>query len=312
MGTIITTIIIIGGCVVAFFWTRNANGRAGVKCSGKKNGCAGCTETSCPAYRAIPADPNAENAADDEPESSFEAFKRHQEERMDRVEKTLIRRSDKKENAAFLAIAFDLDGTLLDTAADLTDAVNFTRKTLGLESLSKEEVKPKLGGGINNLLRCTLPEDLTEEEFEEKRAVFADKYNEICENRTYAYEGVKPVLEQLKESGYSLAVITNKNDDTAKRLVNSFFPGLFSVVRGRVGELRKPDPKMMEDTLKELGVSATQTLFVGDSEVDRQFGEASGVATVLVSWGFRDRADIEKITPQEYIIDSPQELFKYL
>ena len=209
-------------------------------------------------------------------------------------------------------VIFDLDGTLLNTAADLTDAVNYTRKTKGLEEISKEEVIPKLGGGINNLLRCTLPEDMSEEEFEEARDIFNLKYNEICENRTYAYEGIKPVLEELKNGEYKLAVITNKNDDTAKRLVNSFFPEIFTVVRGRIGELRKPDPVIMTDTLGTLGVSADRVLYVGDSEVDRQFGANSGVATILVSWGFRGRPGLEEIVPEEYIIDRPEEIFKYL
>ena len=212
----------------------------------------------------------------------------------------------------YLAVAFDLDGTLLNTAGDLTEAVNYTRRSKGLEDLSKEDVIPKLGSGVNNLLRCTLPGDMTEEEFSEARKVFSGKYNEICEKSTYAYEGIKPLLEGLKNADYKLAVITNKDNDTAGRLIRSFFPGVFDVVRGRVGELRKPDPKIMEDALVDLGVSADRMLYVGDSEVDRQFGANAGVETVLVSWGFRDRASIEELVPEDHIIDKPRELCGFL
>ena len=297
---------------MAFLWTRSANGKAGVRCSRMKKGCAGCTETTCPAYRAMPAPENEEVTEDRSQESGFEAFKRQQEERLDRVEKTLIRRSDKGGAHNYLAVAFDLDGTLLNTAADLTDALNYTRAQKGLEKLSENDVIPKLGGGINNLLQCTLPDSMSEDEFKEARAVFTEKYNEVCENRTYAYEGVRPLIEELKQAGYKLAVITNKDNEVAGRLVQSFFPNLFDIVRGRIGELRKPDPRIMNETLDELGVGTKEVLYVGDSEVDRQFGEASGVATVLVSWGFRDRADIEALSPEGYIIDRPEELYSYL
>ena len=275
MGTIIATVIVLGAVVLAFIWTRTGNRRAGGKCS-KNNvaGCATCDDTSCPASRY------AGYTHDDE----------------------VTRRR-------FDGVFFDMDGTLLDTAGDLTSAMNYVRGIHGLPLVPEEQVIPELGNGIINLLRKLLPEDMTEEEFKSCVREFSDYYARNSQKKTYAYEGVRALLEDLKAQKYKIAVITNKNDDVARVLSESYFPGLVDFTLGRTDFLeRKPAPAMMRYVLSKLELEPDRVLYVGDSEVDYQFATAAGVPCVLVSWGFRDREGIVKIAGEKKVADNPAQI----
>ena len=260
MGTIIVTIIILAAVVAAFMWTRSSNRKAGGSCSKQTSGCAGCSDTSCPASKAV-----ARNKYDD-----LATFR-----------------------PKYDAVYFDLDGTLLNTAGDLTDAVNHVLEKQGMAQVSEEDVIPVLGNGVINLLHTFLPEDISESKFEKCYDEFKLFYKEHAANKTYAYEGMKPLLERLKSSGFKTAVITNKNDDIAKLLVNDYFSGLVDFTLGRTDFLsRKPDPAMMHFVASKTDTDIKRILYVGDSEVDREFCALAGTDCVLVSWGFRNREEL--------------------
>lgn len=213
----------------------------------------------------------------------------------------------------YKGIFFDLDGTLINTAADLTDAVNYVRELFGLEPVLEENVIAELGNGIINLLKKFLSDDIKEDDFIRAYGEFIGYYNENSKNKTRPYDGTAELLVNLRKKGYRLAVVTNKNDDAAKELTEHFFPGVAEHIIGRTEDVpKKPDPTMMHNMLQFMGLRPEEVLFVGDSEVDGQFGANAGVDTVLVSWGFRSREHLESFSSDVRIIDRPEEIFKYL
>ena len=278
MGTVIATVIVLAAVILAFIWTRTGNRKAGGKCSQNSGGCATCDDTACPASKT--------------------AGYTH---------------SDGISGRRFDAVFFDMDGTLLDTAGDLTAAMNYVRGIHGLPLVPEDRVIPELGNGIINLLKKLLPEDITEEEFKTCIREFSDFYAEHSQKKTYAYDGIRNLLEELKALNYKVAVITNKNDDVARVLSSSFFPGLVDITLGRTDFLeRKPDPAMMRYVLSRLELDPGRVLYVGDSEVDYEFASAAGVPCVLVSWGFRDRNELVKIAGEKGVADVPSQIGEVL
>ena len=278
MGTVIATVIVLAAVILAFIWTRTGNRKAGGKCSQNSGGCATCDDTACPASKT--------------------AGYTH---------------SDGISGRRFDAVFFDMDGTLLDTAGDLTAAMNYVRGIHGLPLVPEDRVIPELGNGIINLLRKLLPENITEEEFKTCIREFSDFYAEHSQKKTYAYDGIRNLLAELKAQNYKVAVITNKNDDVARVLSSSFFPGLLDFTLGRTDFLeRKPAPAMMRYVLSRLELDPGRVLYVGDSEVDYEFASAAGVPCVLVSWGFRDRNELVKIAGEKGVADVPSQIGEVL
>ncbi|GEM_PF-1562162 len=278
MGTVIATVIVLAAVILAFIWTRTGNRKAGGKCSQNSGGCATCDDTACPASKTA-----------------------------------CYTHSDGIAGRRFDAVFFDMDGTLLDTAGDLTAAMNYVRGIHGLPLVPEDRVIPELGNGIINLLKKLLPEDITEEEFKTCIREFSDFYAEHSQKKTYAYDGIRNLLEELKAQNYKVAVITNKNDDVARVLSSSFFPGLVDFTLGRTDFLeRKPAPAMMRYVLSKLELDPGRVLYVGDSEVDYEFASAAGVPCVLVSWGFRDRNELVKIAGEKGVADVPSQIGEVL
>ena len=185
-------------------------------------------------------------------------------------------------------VFFDLDGTLINSIYDLHDSVNYILNKYGYKERSLEEVNSFVGNGLKKLLFLSLPE---------KRDDFDLIYNEFkayyfthCLIKTKPYNGITEVLKKLKSKGIKLAVITNKTQNAAKEICDTLFNGIFDAVTGeKEGIARKPEPKMVEITLKKLNAQKSETLYVGDSEVDVLTGKNAGLKVLSVSYGFRDK-----------------------
>lgn len=209
-------------------------------------------------------------------------------------------------------IAFDLDGTLLDTSIDLTNAVNKVRSDNGYSLYDVDDVKMMVGNGIPTLIERAFPEITTQEERDELYKQFVDYYSKHSEN-THIFLGMRQIVQTIHSKGYKVAIISNKNDAIVKELSETMFKGLPDYALGRTDNLpKKPAADMMNKVTEELGVSVKQTLYVGDSDVDHNFAKAAGCDCVLVSWGFRDRATLEKLGKDVEIVDKPADLFTYI
>lgn len=186
-------------------------------------------------------------------------------------------------------VIFDLDGTLLNTLEDLADAVNAALIKHGKKARSIEEVRRFVGNGVRLLIERAVPDGTTVSETDAIFADFKAHYALHCNDKTRPYDGVLEVMQQLKEDGYRLAIVSNKLDSAVKELSEIYFKGLVDVAIGeRPGVARKPAADMVEIALQELGAEKDHTVYVGDSDVDYATAVNSGLRCISVLWGFRD------------------------
>ena len=183
-------------------------------------------------------------------------------------------------------ILWDLDGTLLDTLADLADSLNVTLEQFGYPTRTLEEVRAFVGNGARRLIELAIPEEA--DNGSDVLAAFQAYYQAHCQIKTKPYEGILEVLEQLGKK-YPMAVVSNKPDGAVKTLCAQYFGGLYA--RGESVDCpRKPAPDMVLKAMEDIGV--TSCIYVGDSEVDVLTARNAGVPCLSVLWGFRDRQEI--------------------
>ncbi|MCI7087958.1 MAG: HAD-IIIA family hydrolase [Lachnobacterium sp.] len=187
------------------------------------------------------------------------------------------------------AVIFDLDGTLLDTLEDLKDATNAALASQGMPQCTLDQVRRYVGNGVRKLMVRAVPDGEKNPLFEQTFAAFKEYYAAHCLDHTAPYPDVLKVMKELKERGIKIAIVSNKLDSAVKELNEKFFQGYTSAAIGEMeGVARKPAPDMVEKALRELGVTKSDAIYVGDSDVDIQTAKNSGLDCISVTWGFRD------------------------
>ena len=189
----------------------------------------------------------------------------------------------------YTTIVFDCDGTLLDTLTDLRNAVNYVLRAHDLPERSVPEVKAALGNGVAHLMRQSLPDSISEAEFNTYLDEFKAYYGEHLQDYTAPYPGMLDVLDTLRAKGYKLAIVSNKIQEGITPLNKEYFGDRLPVAIGeRPGLQRKPAPDMILQALKELDSTQSESIYIGDSEVDVATAKNSGLLCIGVTWGFRD------------------------
>lgn len=215
----------------------------------------------------------------------------------------------------YKACIFDLDGTLTDTLESLTYSVNETLKELGLSGITSEKCKAFVGNGARCLIERALNVSGIEDTLMIERAmeIYGRIFGENCTYHVKPYEGITEMLQELKDKGIQLAVLSNKPHDQTVDVVKSMFGDtVFVSVQGQCDELaKKPDPAGVYKLLQMMRVLPQECLYVGDSEVDVATGEAAGLVTVGVNWGFRSRELLEA-AGAKHTIDRPDELLQFI
>lgn len=207
-------------------------------------------------------------------------------------------------------VIFDLDGTLLDTIADLAAAANAALQANGFPVRTQEECQRFVGNGVTKLLERALPEGhKTMQDVEKIRPAFFAYYDEHLMDVTRPYPGMAELLGGLQKRGVKLAVASNKYQSATERLVKHFFPNIsFCAVLGqREGVAVKPDPAIVNEILWASGASREDTLYVGDSDVDMQTAHNAGVRVCAVTWGFRSREELASFRP-DFMADRPADI----
>ena len=203
---------------------------------------------------------------------------------------------------------FDLDGTLLDTLEDLYLATNAALESHSLPRRSRDEVRMFVGNGVEMLIRRAVPSGTDEETTLAVLADFKTTYAAICEDHTRPYDGILDMLRALREKGIRVAVVSNKFDAAVKQLCQKYFGDLVEVAIGeRAGVRKKPAPDTVYEALKELGMSATGAVYIGDSDVDIQTAKNCGMPCISVTWGLRDK-DFLLQSGAEILVDAPERL----
>ena len=195
----------------------------------------------------------------------------------------------------FDGIIFDLDGTLVDTLADLADAMNRVLNGERAPVHSNATYKLLIGKGIRNLVGEALPPEKRSAETIARcyERMIAD-YGEHCLVKTRKYDGVAELVSGLHAAGVKQAVFSNKSDELTRQIVESLFdPGDFDAVMGaRPGAPLKPDPTVALFISDRLGVASGRMIFLGDSGIDMLTAGAAGMIAVGAAWGFRTKAEL--------------------
>lgn len=208
-------------------------------------------------------------------------------------------------------IIFDLDGTILDTVYDLNAALNHTFAEYNLSKVSVQTTKDNLGNGIKRLISDSLKsndEILINKLFDS----FMTYYYNNVDVYTKHFEGIPELLKELKNKGYKLAVISNKNIKPLSLLINNHYPNIFDAVYGDgMGYKRKPDPEVVFECLKKLDTKPDEAIYVGDSDIDVITVKNVSCHGVFVSYGYRSKELLIK-NGAKIICDSVKELKEYL
>lgn len=211
------------------------------------------------------------------------------------------------------AVLFDLDGTLADSLEDLAVSTNYALDTLGFPVHKTEEYKYFVGDGIPKLIERALPEGEGRPEILQKTLdAFMAYYKMHYYDNTHAYNGILCLLRQLKHSGIKIAVISNKAQEMAEKVVHKLFGDMFDAVAGkREGYLPKPDPTLTLEVIAGLGVSPGECVLAGDSGMDMAAAVNCGAVPVGVLWGFRTKEELLQ-NGAEYLAEKPENIFEII
>ena len=207
-------------------------------------------------------------------------------------------------------VIFDLDGTLLNTIADLAHSKNYALNKLGYPTHEIEKYNFMVGNGIDKLFERALPEEeKSKENVLRVRKEFVPYYDIHNADDSRPYPGIPELLSYLQDAGVQIAVASNKYQAATQKLVDHYFPEIhFTAVLGqREGVKVKPDPIIVSDILEIAKVAKEEALYVGDSGVDMQTAANAGVTACGVTWGFRPRTELEEFNPS-YIADTAGEI----
>ncbi|MBR4761899.1 MAG: HAD family hydrolase [Clostridia bacterium] len=207
------------------------------------------------------------------------------------------------------AVLFDLDGTLANSLFDLAASTNYAIGKFGFPAREAEEFKYFAGDGMAKMIERALPPESNGADTVSKiMPLFLDYYGvHYCDN-TKAYPGAVELIDALKARGITVAVVTNKAQEMAEKVVTRLYGKRFDLIFGmREGFPAKPDPTATLAAMRELGVKPSECVFVGDTEMDVKTGVNSGAYPVGVLWGFRETDELLRGGAKE-IINHPQEL----
>ena len=217
---------------------------------------------------------------------------------------------EKSDNIKLLI--FDLDGTLADTIESIREGVNIVMERHGFPKRSYEEIRLAIGNGARELIRRSLPSDVAVDAslVDKYLKEYDEAYGWVYDHCDSCYDGMYETVRELKKRGYTLSVLSNKQDAYVKALVKNLFPDReFSIVMGQSDLPKKPDPTVPFMIAGELGFKAENAAFVGDSDVDVVTAKNAGMISVGCAWGYRGGA-ILKDKGADFVIEEPRKLLE--
>lgn len=229
------------------------------------------------------------------------------------------------------AVIFDMDGTVLNTLDDLTDALNHALEETGhAHAYTTTDVRNFFGSGVTVAITRALaiekglasydelevvgqPGDKITPQIDSQEVlriqnIYKPYYAAHCAVKTGEYDGISAMVRRLREQGIKVAVVSNKPDPAVQDLAADYFPDLFDSVLGEQPQIRrKPAPDMVQKALADLGIAPEDAVYVGDSEIDILTAKNSGLDCISVTWGFRP-AEFLKSHGASILVDTPEEI----
>lgn len=209
-------------------------------------------------------------------------------------------------------VIFDLDGTLLNTIADLGAAANHALIQCGFPTHPISAYPRFVGSGIARLLERVLPESArTTERAVTMRRYFTEYYNTHMADQTVPYAGIPELLADLTARGIKVAVASNKYQSAVEELITQYFPQItFAAVEGqKEGVPVKPDPSIVFEILGKVPTPKSDVLYVGDSGIDMETARRACVESAGVTWGFRPVAEL-RAAYADHIVETPESLLR--
>lgn len=210
------------------------------------------------------------------------------------------------------AVIFDLDGTLLNTLKDLATAVNVILSKYNEKERTIEQIRLAVGNGNRNLMIRSLEQGESHPQFENIFKEYVEYYKAHDTVYSVPYAGIIDILSYCRENNIKTAIISNKLQAATSHLATHYFQDLVDISLGDdMVRPKKPEPDSAFIVFEKLNTNADRCLYVGDSLVDYEFSKNVGMDCALVSYGFV-RKEVLKEAPAEYLLDTPQELFKLI
>lgn len=209
-------------------------------------------------------------------------------------------------------IIFDFDGVLADTGPDIANAANYVLKQLNLPELPPKTIIGFIGGGAEPLVRQCLG-NRAGDLFDEALSLFKKRYSEYPFVDTAAYPGVPEILEHYHAAGKTMAIATNKTEAVTRKILEGLhLAAYFQVIVGPDSIThRKPHPEALNRIIAQVGGLPAKTVMMGDTEADILAGQAAGVLTGGVTYGYGSPEEIQKARP-DFLIDQIAELKNYI
>ena len=188
----------------------------------------------------------------------------------------------------YKAIFIDLDGTILVTLKDIAYSVNYSLKEHNLPCKTEAQILTYIGNGSKYLIQKAMDYNGDDELFTSVFNVYKDYYIAHPADFTTPYEGIYDVLKEFKDKGGKIALVSNKPQEIAIRLINKFFDNIFDVVYGQQDSIpRKPNPDAIYLAMKDLNITdKNDILYIGDSLVDLSTSRNAGVKCLLCNYGY--------------------------
>jgi phosphoglycolate phosphatase len=211
--------------------------------------------------------------------------------------------------AGLRVVLFDLDGTLVDSAPDLCNAVNHVVATLGQPAVPLARLRDVVSKGGRAMLQVALP-GLSEAEREPLLAPFLAHYAQALAVDSVVFPGVAELLAAIEARGLRWGIVTNKPEALARGVVAGFgwTSRCGALVGGDTLATRKPDPAPLLLACRQLGVSADEAVYIGDDLRDIQAAQAAGMPSVAALWGYREPADDPTLWGATHAFADPRDL----
>jgi len=212
------------------------------------------------------------------------------------------------------AVLFDLDGTLLDTANDLGETLNYLLKKYDFPLIPAEKYRPVASDGAKGLLELGFKEALSQFDYETLRQEFLTHYQTNIAQYTCLYPGVSEFLNQLNEHKIPWGVVTNKPEGLTRLLLPYFkeFKQCGVLIGGDTLATRKPDPEPLIHACQHLNVKPNKCLYIGDALRDIEAGNSAQMTTIIAQWGYIKATDNISLWKADHIAEKVNDCLVFI